>query len=77
MKRICTLKKSFNDGTEILVEFVNVIPNKNRMVIRRIDRDGTKEVNVYNNIDDERVQRDIAMHKSMGYKERSANSANN
>lgn len=68
MKRICTLKKSFNDGTEILVEFVNVNPNKNRMVVRRMSYDGTKEVNIYNNLDDERIQRDIAMHKEMGYR---------
>lgn len=68
MKRICTLKKAFNDGTEILVEFVNVIPNKNRMVVRRMSYDGTKEVNIYNNIDDERIQCDIAMHKEMGYR---------
>lgn len=69
MKRICTLKKSFNDGTETMVEFVSILPNKNRMVIRRMSYDGTKEVNVYNDLDDERIQRDIAMHKEMGYKE--------
>lgn len=68
MKRICTLKKSFNDGTKILVEFVNVIPNKNRTVVRRMSYDGKIEVNIYNNLDDERIQRDIAMHKEMGYR---------
>ena len=68
MKRICTLKKSFNDETKILVEFVNVIQNKNRMVVRRMSYDGKIEVNIYNNLDDERIHRDIAMHKEMGYK---------
>ena len=69
MKRICTLKKAFNDGTETLVEFVNILPNKNRMVVRRQNYDGTNEVSVYNGIDDQRIQRDIAMHKEKGYKE--------
>ena len=69
MKRICTLKKAFNDGTETLVEFVNILPNKNRMVVRRQNYDGTNEVSVYNGIDDQRIQRDISMHKEMGYKE--------
>lgn len=69
MKRICTLKKAFNDGTETMVEFVNILPNKNRMVVRRQNYDGTNEVSVYNGIDDQRIQRDIAIHKEKGYKE--------
>lgn len=68
MTRICTLTKQFRDGTKIMVEFVKIGINKNRMVVRHFYYDGSNDVSVYNNIDDERINRDIVMHKEQGYK---------
>ena len=69
MKRICTLKKTFNDGWEVVIEFVNIGPNKNREVVREKDYYGKTDVSIYNNLDDQKIQKDIEFYKKAGYKD--------
>ena len=67
MRRVCTLKKVFNDGGKTIIEFVEVSPNKCREVKREIQSDGNANLSIYNNLTEEQIQRDIAMYLDFGY----------
>ena len=67
MKRIGVLVKSFDDGSKKRVEFVKNDIGKNRMVFYDFKSDGSRNVIVYSNLDDSKLQTNIKMYKEMGY----------
>lgn len=69
MKRICTLRKLFNDGGRTIIEFVEVIGNRCREIRREYRADGGMNTSIYNNLSREQIQRDIALYREQGYKD--------
>lgn len=69
MKRICTLRKVFNDGSRTTVEFVEVSAGKHREIRREMLFDGSSNLTIQNNLSREQIRRDIAMYMAQGYKE--------
>ena len=68
MKKICTLRKAFNDGGRTTVEFVEVSASKHREIRREMLFDGSLNLSIQNNLSREQIDRDIALYMEQGYK---------
>jgi hypothetical protein len=68
MKRICNLRKVFNDGGRTIIEFVEVIGDRCREIRREYRADGGMDVSIYDKLSREQIQRDIALYMEQGYK---------